>query len=264
MHPAVENRDIIVEGIKCRVLTRYRPDSNDLVVFFPGLACIKESFVQVFEHQAFEHASLLLIDLIGFGDSAKPDNFTYHMEDQARICERVIEKFPAGRIHLVAHSMGGAVALLLSDELMKKAVTFANLEGNLSGDDCALISRPTISQSFEEYESSGFDDHAFVFNRCEIMDFDKTRPFVMYTSAKSLVEWSESGALLDKFIDLQCRKAYFYGEYNQDMPILKQLGEVPKIMIEQSGHLMMLENPDVFYQKLAEFLFPHGGGALIN
>ncbi|MCP4023291.1 MAG: hypothetical protein GY729_15715 [Desulfobacteraceae bacterium] len=55
------------------------------------------------------------------------------------------------------------------------------------------------------------------------LKFNQTSPFALYRSAKSLVLWSDSDQLLGKFKGFTCKKSYFYGEDNQNMPILKEL-----------------------------------------
>jgi len=64
--------------------------------------CTKKSF-------EFNDFSLLAIDLIGFGDSSKPQNFSYTMENQAEICKLVLDEIKANKVHIVSHSMGGAI-----------------------------------------------------------------------------------------------------------------------------------------------------------
>jgi pimeloyl-ACP methyl ester carboxylesterase len=57
---------------------------------------------------------LLLIDLLGFGDSPKP-NSDYSLDTQLKALEKVIikEKFNDGKTIIVGHSMGSTIALAL-------------------------------------------------------------------------------------------------------------------------------------------------------
>jgi predicted alpha/beta hydrolase family esterase len=57
---------------------------------------------------------LLLIDLLGFGDSPKP-NSDYSLDTQLKALEKVIikEKFNDGQTIIVGHSMGSTIALAL-------------------------------------------------------------------------------------------------------------------------------------------------------
>ena len=67
------------------------------------------------------------------------------MEAQARVCAEILKEFSDRNLHIVAHSMGGAVALLLPDDILNDTKTFANIEGKLVGADCGVASRRIIS-----------------------------------------------------------------------------------------------------------------------
>jgi pimeloyl-ACP methyl ester carboxylesterase len=56
------------------------------------------------------------------------------------------------------------------------------------------------------------------------------------------------------FIDLKIKKYYVFGEANRNLPVIRLLESVPKIQISKSGHFMMIDNPEEFYQKLSNLL----------
>lgn len=37
--------------------------------------------------------------------------FSYKMEDQASVCAEVVKKISSEKVHIIAHSMGGAIGL---------------------------------------------------------------------------------------------------------------------------------------------------------
>lgn len=58
-----------------------------------------------------EHYFVLTFDLPGFGKSAA-SNVLYSPEQYARLCEEIRQRFaPGKKIHVIGHSLGGAVAL---------------------------------------------------------------------------------------------------------------------------------------------------------
>lgn len=239
-------------GQVLEVAATLRCASKDLLLLLPGLACVRDLYRHVWRQPGFQDVSILAIDFIGFGASSKPDEFSYAMEDQARVCGEMLKVFRDYRLHVVAHSMGAAVGLLLADSILAGVHSFASVEGNLTGDDCGAMSRRTLRASPENFEKLYFP-----FFRDQLrndapccMDLEQTTPLAFYKSAGSLVAWSDSGELLRKFKSLECTTTYFYGERNAGMSVLDRLDKIPKLVIGESGHFMMMENPDEFYAKL--------------
>lgn len=243
-----------VNGCKISFTFRYNPAFNELVLCLHGLGCSSGSFRNLFDKDYFPDKSLLLIDLPGFGESSKPETFSYSMEDIAGAVEKLISTLPPLKIHIVAHSMGGAVALLFSDKFYERVISFANIEGNLISEDCGILSRGIVSVPYNEFKQNKFIQLQKEFAGHPQLQFDMTTPLAVYNSAASLVKWSDSGKLLEKFILLKCKKGYFYGEENRGMPVITRLDSIPVVMISSSGHAMMTGNPDEFYSKLKLFV----------
>ena len=128
---------------------KLREYSREFIIFIHGLGCTKESFDDLWNFTAlFKDLSLLTFDLVGFGNSSRPKDFSYTMEDQAEICKVLLDTFKPDKVHLVAHSMGGAIGLILAENIRDKAASFINIEGNLISEDCGPLSRKATSASF--------------------------------------------------------------------------------------------------------------------
>ncbi len=248
------NYTITVYNYSLHVKCKFVPDSKEIILFFHGLACSWDSFNNILDKNYFPDKSLLFVDHIGFGESSKPEDFSYTMEDQAKIIDNLLSELPTWNIHIVAHSMGAAIALNLKPETYAKVKSFANIEGNLIGEDCGFMSRGIAEKSIEEYQNGMYKMHLFAFSNHEQLHFRQTTANAVYHSAVSLVNESDSGELLEKFRNLNCKKAYFYGEENKEMLVLKKLDFTEKQMISKSGHALTSENPEEFYYKLEEFI----------
>ena len=184
------------------------------------------------------------------------NQFSYLLEDQAAVCAEVVRNILPKQMHIIAHSMGGAIGLLLPPDLLNATLTYANLEGNLINEDCGMISRKTISVSFQEFRDEilpEFKTLSMSLGEGRLF-LDSALPLGIYRSSESLVRWSESGDLLLRFQQLPCKKAYFFGDKNVRLNVLNRLNTIEKVMISQSGHFMMNDNPDEFYSHLTTFL----------
>jgi pimeloyl-ACP methyl ester carboxylesterase len=252
--PGIRNYSIHINGFDLNFICKHIPGSEEAVLFLHGLACTRDTFRNVFDKDYFPGKSLLLPDFPGFGRSSKPESFTYTMHEHAGLICKLLTNLPPWSLHIAAHSMGGAVALLFNDEIFSRIISFTNIEGNLAAEDCGVMSRSIASLSFEVYRDRLYPKHVNAFNGHHQLRFEESTPAAIYKSAVSLVEQSDSGGLLEKFNNLSCRTSYFYGEENKDMPVIKMLNTPHKYMIPNSGHGMMTENPEEFYTKLAEFI----------
>ncbi|MBE4908542.1 alpha/beta hydrolase [Bacillus luteolus] len=58
-----------------------------------------------------ERYSIIAVDLPGFGKSEKSTSFIYSFENYAKVMIECIHKFGFSTTHIVAHSMGGQIAL---------------------------------------------------------------------------------------------------------------------------------------------------------
>lgn len=251
---------------KLEVSSNFRKGVGESILFIHGLGCSKDSFQDVWKFPEFKKYTILAFDLIGFGDSSKPKEFSYTMEEHAEICKLIIENLNLGKIHLVGHSMGGAISLLLIEKIPSKIISFTNLEGNLIGEDCTF-SREATKYSLEDFEKRIFKNFkskikgtkdlassTSLSNRLFYEWLSKSNPYAFYRTSQSLVKWSDSRKLLRMFIDLKIKKCYVFGEANKNSPVIRLLDNVPKIQISKSGHFMMIDNPKEFYQKLSKIM----------
>jgi len=254
----MENRIFSIDhgGNKYEVATAFRSRGREMLLLLHGLGCSKESFRDIWFHKEFNDYSIMSLDLLGFGDSSKSDKFSYKMEDHASVCAKVVNEISSKRVHIIAHSMGGAIGLLLPASLLNSALTFANLEGNLIPEQCGIVSRQTISVSFKKFEKEVLPKLKDLSKSLGEGRFflDSALPLGFYKSAESLVRWSNSGELISHFRNLPCKKAYFYGDKSSDMVVLNRLNSIEKVKIGTSGHFIMNDNPDEFYSRLRTFL----------
>jgi pimeloyl-ACP methyl ester carboxylesterase len=246
--------------IEFNIVLKYRKNSRELIFFIHGLGCAKEHFDDAWSFDRLNEYSILAPDLPGFGDSPGYETFSYNLQDHAEICRKVIDRLPDFRVHIVGHSMGGAVGLLLSDMIQERLESFVNVEGNLisqAGD----ISRRNALVTFEEFQKKQLPGMIFATAISDEPGMKLWSRFIrksnekgLYLSSQSLAGWSESGILLEKFMKLACKKIYIYGKANSYMKVLRMLDGIPTVSIAKSGHFPMNDNPAEFYNTLADFL----------
>lgn len=91
-----------------------KPTEN--VIFLHGF--MSSSFIwteTVFPELVSSKCRLFAVDLLGFGNSPKPRDCLYTLNDHVEMVEKsVIREFELDSFHLVAHSMGCVIALALA------------------------------------------------------------------------------------------------------------------------------------------------------
>jgi len=253
--------DVLFKGVRYKVFCKFQKNNDNLLFCIHGLGCTKESFNNLFESNLLKRYSILALDLIGYGKSSRGEAFSFSIEDQAEVCSLVLEQFEFKTIHILGHSMGGAIGLFLYDIVPEKISSFINIEGNLVREDCSILSRRTIAVSEKEFVESFFQAirKQFIYSKEKSFNLwagwsEHADPAGFYKSSESLVALSDNGELLKKFKNMQIPKIYIFGENNKDMRLLGLIPEIPKAMIPSAGHFIFNDNPDKFARVLFEFL----------
>ena len=248
---------------KHRISYRYRA-GKDLILCIHGLGCAKECFDDLFVWDDLKEFGMLSMDLVGHGESSPCGDFSCSMEEHGGICSSLLRGFPHERLHLLGHSMGGAIGLLLPGIEGGTLKTFINVEGNLISQDCTESGR-TSEMDFETFRR-GLKSRTELFSRSSERGtrlwagwIGRSDAAAFYRSSRSLVEWSRSGRLLDKFISLPCRKVYLYGSKNSSLRVIGLLGNIEPVEIPESGHFPMCDNPGAFCDEVARILVAPGG-----
>jgi pimeloyl-ACP methyl ester carboxylesterase len=237
-------------------------------VFLHGLGAAKESFSSAFEHEGLlASCTMLAPDLPGFGDSPKPEDFSYTMKDLAGIAAELAARLVPGRFHLVAHSMGGIVGIELCERMPGRVLSFINVEGNVTAEDCT-ISRRIIEWSEDEFVHGGFEelrrDLGGKFERAGheagtryLAMMERASARAVHRSSASTVHESDSGDLFERFARLELPTCYVYGELSRGLyPAEARLHArgIPVFYVSGSGHSPMDENPEEFYGLVLELL----------
>ncbi len=259
MPPERLTRDIDLGGVCLPVSTYFRQSGQDLILALHGLGCSKETFSEMWYAPELGGWSILAPDFPGFGDTPAPSDFVCDMESLATVAMKLVDDFFFRRLHIVGHSMGGLVGLLMADQ-SDSVASFVNIEGNLAPEDCGMISRRTAGTPFDEFVL-GFDkvleiagtsaDPGLRLWAALAAGCDR-RAF--HQACQSMVSWSDSGRLIPMFKGMTAPRVYMYGQRSVLPDVLARLGSVPDFGVPDCGHMVMIERPDRFHATLVDFL----------
>jgi pimeloyl-ACP methyl ester carboxylesterase len=256
------------------VATRFREQGDDLLILLHGLGCSKESFEGAFEAPELRGYAICALDFPGHGGSSRDlPRGCYSLEAYAHITGQLIRHVMAirGYNHLcvAGHSMGGAVAVLLP-EGEYGITSLVSIDGNLIAEDCGLVSRGIAEQSQEQFVRQGYSDFNAALRDSAEPDAHawarwsaNAAPDAMHAAARSLVEWSDSGKLLEQYNSIK-KRAFLYGERDGKEYLLPRIEGAFIAAVPDAAHFMMVDNPTAFYRVLAAALEPSNTESLIG
>jgi pimeloyl-ACP methyl ester carboxylesterase len=239
-----------------------RQTSDEWLIFMHGWGAAKEGFYEAFSYPGFDKYSICAFDFVGYGQSDKPDDFSYDLADQAKVAEALIRTLGPRKVTIIGHSMGGGIGLLAAHALSDIPTTLISVEGNLVPEDTSAITRIIAKQPFALFKHVGYYGVeallCFSFsknNRIWGKWWSAASPRAIYASAQSLVRWSDENKQVALFESLPS-KAYVYGDQSsrKKQHVLPRLAKEEVKVIDHSGHFLMFDNPSGFYEAIARVM----------
>jgi pimeloyl-ACP methyl ester carboxylesterase len=257
-NPATEAWDLNIDGTAISLAITHRTGALAPVLFLHGFGSTKEDFSDFLLRKSFSGRAFVAYDAPGCGQSTCADPTQLSIPFLVRTAETALDALGIDKFHLVGHSMGALTALELSHKHPHRVLSFTNIKGNLAPEDCFL------SRQIFDYPAS--DDEAF-FN--DFIERTARAPFygsAMYATSlrlksrpqsvrpifSSMVELSDEGNLLQKFLALPCPRIFMYGEQYDSLSYLPKLAAagINMARIPDSGHFPMYSNPPAMWQHI--------------
>lgn len=237
----------------------------EVLLMLHGLGASRRCFEEAPSHLDPSRFTLVMPDLPGFGESSVPDGLDLSMASIASAMEAVVASLSTRDIHIVAHSMGGGVGLLLADAPTLRVRSFISAEGNLVAEDAVMSSKVSrlkesvFSKVFTKWlamveDSLGQDSVRQ--HELFLESLAATPPKVIHRTSTSCWALTLSGELAERFLALDCPKLYIVGEktlLERSLPDPVTQAEVSIVTVPGVDHFVM-ENADAFYGAVRQFL----------
>lgn len=251
--------DLNVNGVdlKLSVIHRLRQKKN-VILFLHGFGSSKEDYANISYYAALNDYDFIAYDAPGFAQSfcASPEQLS--IEFLVSTAKSVLAHYEIDQFHVVGHSMGGLTALQLAHELPKRVLSFTDIEGNIAPEDCFLsrqiVQFPTddpqvFLEQFIERVRVSYDPAAALYAANLKL---KVNPTSIKPVFSSMVRLSDSGLLMDQFLNLPCPKMFMYGVTNRHLSYLEfiQAQGIQLAEIEYCGHFPMYSNPVQMWQQI--------------
>ena len=242
-----------------------------VILYIHGLGPItsryKEGFARQFKELFLSEYSVILPNLIGFGESAKPNQLDlYTMENQGQYLYNLLLVEKVRNVVIMATSMGGPIAISLIENIKNKKNNMIKikgllyLEGNLDIND-TFFSSSITKYSFEQFKEqfdSWVDNQIEKWKSTYLEEYRSMGPWSIWGSAHDLVKLSESDQLFPRLLQLIEFPVYFiFGEKNigrYTSETLIKNANLPVKYIPNAAHLMRIDNPQDYWKIIKELL----------
>lgn len=239
-----------------------RPGHGEEILYLPGLGCSKVDFAEAPKIPWLQDYTLAAFDFPGSGSSPYPANIKYGIDDLVEITNSVVSRLKFHNFIIIGHSMGGLVALLYAEKYTELVKGFINIEGNLASEDC-FFSRRIAGYGpggFTRKVLDGFQERLARSKSPSVREYagslKSASEKACYDYAATLVDYSDNGGLIERFIRLDIPKIFIHGSENHMLsyiPELKSCGcKVAKI--PDSGHFPFYDNSQGYYRAISDFL----------
>jgi len=232
------------------------PGISPAIVYIHGLGAASSSWFPYCATYAGlrEHRSLL-IDLLGYGYSDRPETFSYTMEAHARIVAHLLEALHLKDCIVVGHSMGGPIAILLAQGRRDLVRSLVVAEGNLDPGP-GLVSRIITSFSEADFIERGYAQFMASMLEAGARDYAHSLraadPLAVHRSAVSLIA-DRLPTYREILAGLPIPITYIFGSDSlpdPDEAALRDQG-IQVAVVPNSGHDMMGDNPEGFSSTVA-------------
>lgn len=200
----------------------------------------------------------LLVDMLGFGISDRPQHFDYTLESHADSLAAALRFAKLRDVDLVAHSMGGSVGIVLAHrhpELIARLVLVdANLDA-LEPDPSVAGSAGIASYTLQQWLTVGWERAPKVFDSTWWSTMRTSDPVAVYRSGVSLAAGS-TPVMRQLLCELDIPRVFLMPGNDPVVAGAQELRDagVQLVTVVNSGHCIMLDNPDGFAHAVADAL----------
>ncbi|MEU1543868.1 alpha/beta fold hydrolase [Actinacidiphila glaucinigra] len=228
-------------------------------VYLHGLgASCGPYFTAAATHPALAGHRSLLIDLLGFGISDRPTDFGYTLEDHADALAIALKAAGVEAADVIAHSMGGAVAIVLATRHPELVGGLVLVDANLDPAAPARDhpgSRDIATYSEEEFLTEGWQEVSARVGPHWWSTMRLAGREALHRSAVHLARGSVP-TMREQLLALEIPRTYLRPADDEPLAGAAQVtaAGVSVVSVPDTGHNVMLDNPHAFAELTARAL----------
>lgn len=252
-------RDAVVTPGGDRMRWAEIPGGKPARVYVHGLGATAPAyFASAAAHPLLAGRRSLLIDLLGHGISDRPTDFDYTLESHADALATALERAGAAGAELIAHSMGGSVAIVLAARHPHLVSRLVLVDANLDPVEpvrAGAGSSGIAAYTEQEFVAGGWAEvrdrvGAHWWSTMRLADRE-----ALHRSAVNLARGT-TPTMREILLELPVPRTFLLPEADAPLvgePELAAAG-VSVITVPDCGHNIMLDNPEAFARATAAAL----------
>ena len=251
----------------CEAFLRYAdlPGEGPALVWLHCLGGAAIGYARVAAQPGLAGRRSVLVDLLGFGCSDRPEGYGYTLGEQAGTVAALLDHLGLRGATVIGHSMGGSVAITLAGQRPDLVGRLLIAEAPLAlGEESA--SRTFAAQTEAAFIAAGFAAFLAPLRAAAragggtaaafLGQFQVAAPHAVHRTAVGMV--AGTPALQGRFVGLALPRAYLWGARTlaaepgaaRIAAELTRAG-LPTRVVPGAGHLMNLDNPAGFAAVIA-------------
>ncbi|MCX5179271.1 alpha/beta fold hydrolase [Streptomyces virginiae] len=252
-------RDVVVTPEGDRIRWVELAGEEPTRVYVHGLGSTSPAyFAASATHPLLAGRRSLLVDLLGHGHSDRPEEFDYTLEAHADALAVALADAGVEGVELIAHSMGGAVAIVLADRHPHLVSRLVLVDANLDPQQTVPVmpgSSGIASYTEEEFLAGGW---AEVRDRVGSHWWSTMRlagRTALYRTAVHLAAGTKP-TMRELLLESRIPRTYLLPEADGPLPGADALeaSGVAVVSVPDCGHNIMLDNPEGFARAIAAAL----------
>jgi len=232
------------------------PGDGPTLIFLHGIGSASSfAFPEIAASRPLRAHRSILIDFLGFGYSDRPTAFDYSMDAHAETVTQLLDDLAVTGASLIAHSMGGAIAILVAASRPAAVRRLVIAEGNLDPEP-GIVSGIIATQEQETYVERGHAELVARMRSAGFSEYARTveiaSPIAMHRSAVALIA-GRSPTFREILYSLPTPCRFLISEESKSDPDVKRLSDhgIPVSIVPSCGHDMMSDNPIGFAEAVA-------------
>ncbi len=221
------------------VLDAGDPDNPDVVVLLHGIASEGAAWRPLSERIDTRKHRLIVLDLLGFGQSPRPSHARYDADDHARAVLHTLQRCGVRRATLIGHSMGCLVAVHLATSHPGLARRLILYEPPLYADDPAYRSHARRAARYLAF-------YGYITRHPDLLMLQHRRLYRMAQRVSGLILSPESWLAFERSLTNTIMRQKVYTElHGIGVPTDIVHGRLDLVVIRTEVKKMFRDNPHI-------------------